>query len=52
MWNLIIGLLMIAAGLSGEFKLMFFDGPAPLLILGAVLAIWGAYQLVRQHSSR
>jgi hypothetical protein len=46
-WNLGIGLVGIAAGATGEFRLPFTNSPAPLIVVGALIATLGVYQLWR-----
>ena len=47
MWNLVIGILMVGAGLSGRFVFFGTNSPTPLIVLGVVVALYGAYQLTR-----
>jgi hypothetical protein len=44
-WNLGFGLLAVAAGASGQFALPGTTSPTPLIVLGAVLAAFGVFQL-------
>ena len=50
MWNIVIGVLMIIAGLSGQFALVFTDSRWPLIALGAAIAVWGVYQVSTSHT--
>ena len=44
-WNLGFGLLAVAAGASGQFVLPGTSTPTPLVVLGALLAAYGVFQL-------
>lgn len=44
-WNLGFGLVAVAAGESGHFSLPWTTSPTPLIVLGALLAVFGVYQL-------
>jgi hypothetical protein len=46
-WNLVFGLVAVAAGLSGRFVLPWTHNPLYLVIAGAALALFGVVQLVR-----
>jgi hypothetical protein len=46
-WNLIIGVLAILAGLSGRFTLIGTHSSTALYVVGACIAALGVYQLVR-----
>jgi hypothetical protein len=48
-WNIVIGLLSIAAGASGRFNLIGTNSPALLIAFGAVLVVWGAVQFARSR---
>lgn len=51
-WNMIIGLLAIAAGLSGRFTLLFTNSPWALVALGAAIFGYGVFQFVRARRGR
>jgi hypothetical protein len=44
-WNLGFGLVAVGAGASGEFALPGTHSPTPLIVVGALLALFGVYQL-------
>ncbi len=52
MWNLIIGILLVVAGLSGKFTLLFTNSSIALVVVGAALAAWGAYQSITSRKQR
>ncbi len=47
MWNIVIGILMIIAGLSGRFALIGTNSSMGLAVLGAVVLVWGIVQVTR-----
>ncbi len=47
MWNIIIGILFIAGGLSGQLALRGTDSGGALAAVGGGLVIWGIVQLVK-----
>jgi hypothetical protein len=44
-WNLGFGLVAVAAGASGQFKMMGTDSSTLLMLAGAVVAALGVFQL-------
>jgi hypothetical protein len=46
-FNVIIGLLAVAGGLSGRFALIGTQSTGLLVAFGVALAIYGGYQIVR-----
>ena len=52
MWNIIIGLVFIAGGLSGQLALRGTDSGPALAGLGAVLVIWGIFQVAKRRKSQ
>jgi hypothetical protein len=44
-WNLGFGLVAVAAAASGQFVLPGTKSPTPLIVVGALLAAFGVYQL-------
>ncbi|MGO9833254.1 MAG: hypothetical protein ACLP1X_03475 [Polyangiaceae bacterium] len=44
-WNLGFGLVAVAAGASGQFRLPLTSSPTPLMAVGALVALFGVYQL-------
>jgi hypothetical protein len=51
-WNVIIGLVMLAGGLSGRFSLLFTNSSLALAVVGGVIAAVGGYQIVRARGGR
>jgi hypothetical protein len=47
MWNLLFGLVAIAFGYSGQFRLMGTNSPQLLMAAGALVAFIGVIQLAR-----
>lgn len=47
MWNIIIGIIFIAGGLSGQLALRGTDSGGALAAVGGGLVIWGIVQMVR-----
>lgn len=52
MIRLLVGLVLIAAGLSGRWRFVFTDSPLPLLGVGGLLVVLGAVQLLRRKSDQ
>jgi hypothetical protein len=52
LWNLGFGLVAVAAGASGQFTLPGTTGPTPLMVVGALLAAFGGYQMWRARRTR
>ncbi|MDP9000805.1 MAG: hypothetical protein M3O46_11915 [Myxococcota bacterium] len=50
-WNLGFGLLAIIAGASGRFQLPGTTTATPLIVVGALLAAFGLFQLMRSRGS-
>ena len=50
MWNIIIGLVFIGGGLSGQLALRGTNSGPALAGLGAILVIWGIVQVVRSRN--
>jgi hypothetical protein len=51
-WNVGFGLVALGAGASGQFVLPGTTNPVPLIVLGALLATFGVYQLWRAGRQR
>ncbi len=49
MWNIIIGILLLIAGLSGRFSLIGTNSSGALALVGAALAVWGVVQVARSR---
>ncbi len=52
LFNLVIGLAMLAFGLSGELTLIGTSSSPLLATLGGVVAVFGLYQLVSRLRGR
>lgn len=50
-FNVVIGGLALAAGLSGQFTLPFFESPTALAVLGGLVCAYGVYQIIRSRRS-
>lgn len=46
-FNLVIGGLAIAGGLSGRFSLLGTDSPTLLLVAGGAVSAYGVFQIIR-----
>jgi len=44
-WNLLFGLIAIAAGASGRFQLLFVGSSTALIVAGAIVAAFGVIQV-------
>lgn len=49
MLNIIMGLIFLIGGLSGELALRGFNSPELLAAIGAVLIVWGIFQVRRKR---
>lgn len=49
MFNIIIGLVFVIGGLSGQLALRGFNSPELLAAIGAVMIVWGITQVVRNR---
>ncbi|MCP4599889.1 MAG: hypothetical protein GY847_04990 [Proteobacteria bacterium] len=49
-FNIIVGLLMVAAGLSGKFSLMGTQSSGLLAAAGGVIAAFGIYRSLKGRS--
>jgi uncharacterized membrane protein YgdD (TMEM256/DUF423 family) len=52
MWNIVIGVVFIIGGLSGQLALRGTESGPALAALGGVLLIWGIVQVVRSRKSQ
>lgn len=52
MWNIIIGILFIIGGASGEFVLKGTESSTALVMIGVGLVIWGGIQLAGRSSGK
>ncbi|MBR3925671.1 MAG: hypothetical protein IKJ58_02800 [Akkermansia sp.] len=50
MWNVIIGILFIIGGASGEFVLKGTNSSSALVYVGIGLIVWGIIQIVGASS--
>jgi uncharacterized membrane protein YfcA len=51
MWNILLGILFIIGGLSGNFVLRGTDNSELLVLIGVALAIYGGYQVLRRRQA-
>jgi hypothetical protein len=51
MWNIAIGVIMIAGGLSGKLALLGTDSGMALAAVGGGLVAWGIFQMVKKGKS-
>ena len=46
MWNLVLGLIFIVGGASGQLALIGTNSSGALVVVGIAMAAYGGYQLV------
>jgi hypothetical protein len=51
-WNIVLGLLAVAAGASGKFALIGTGSTKALIAVGGVIALIGVIQLVRSYRAK
>jgi hypothetical protein len=44
MWNIVVGLIMLVGGLSGQLSLIGTDSSKALAAVGGAVLAWGLYQ--------
>ncbi len=49
MIKIIMGLVFLIGGLSGELQLRFADSPELMAAIGVVLIVWGVTQVLRRR---
>jgi len=49
MWNIIIGVVFVAGGLSGQMALRGTQSGPALAVLGGVLIVWGLVQVAGRN---
>ena len=49
MWNIIIGIVFIVGGLSGQLQLRGTNSGPALACLGGAFLVWGIVQKVRER---
>ena len=49
-FNIVVGIAMIAAGASGRFSFIGTDSPTVLILVGVAVAGLGVYQAFRARS--
>ena len=52
MWNIVIGVLFVIGGLSGQFALRGTESSGALAVIGAGLIGWGVFQVFRARRSK
>ena len=50
MWKIILGVIFIIGGLSGQMVLRFTNSSEALAIVGVGLVVWGIVEIVRRRS--
>ena len=50
MWNIIIGIVFVIGGLSGQLELRGTGSTAALALIGGGLILWGVFQIARKKS--
>ena len=50
MWKIILGVIFIIGGLSGQMVLRFTNSSEALTIVGAGLVVWGIVEIMRRRS--
>jgi len=48
MWNIVVGIVFIIGGLTGQMALIFTNSPEALAVVGFLMLAWGVYQVVQQ----
>ena len=51
-FNIVIGLAMLAAGLSGKFALLGTNSSGALAVIGAAVAAFGIYRSIKDWSRK
>jgi hypothetical protein len=51
MWNILIGIVFIIGGLSGNFVLRGTDNSDLLVVIGVGLLLFGGYQVIRRRQA-
>lgn len=49
MWNIVIGIVFVIGGLSGQLALRGTNNGPALAVVGGGLVIWGIVQMVRKN---
>ncbi len=50
MWNIIIGLVFLIGGLSGQLVIRGTESSTAAAVVGAGLTLWGIVQVIRSRS--
>ena len=51
-FNIIVGLIMVGAGLSGQFSLLGTESPALLVGVGALVVGFGVHRVIRDRRQK
>lgn len=51
MWNIVIGIVFIIGGLTGQLALIGTGSSTAIIVVGAGLVLWGGYQTMRRRSA-
>jgi hypothetical protein len=52
MWKIILGVIFIIGGLSGQMVLRFTNSSEALVVVGVGLVVWGIVEVVRRRSAK
>jgi hypothetical protein len=50
--NIVVGLVCIAGGLSGRLALLGTKSSIPLIVIGAAVAGYGVWRIIRERRDR
>jgi hypothetical protein len=50
--QIIVGAVCVGAGLSGKFVLLGTQSSIPLVVIGAAVAAYGVFRIVRERRER
>lgn len=52
MWNIVVGIIFIIGGLSGQLVLRGTESSGALVVVGILLFLWGVYQVTKKSSNK
>jgi hypothetical protein len=50
--TIVIGVVLIVCGLSGEFVLRGTDSSLAIIVVGIAVAIWGVFRLIQERRKK
>jgi hypothetical protein len=50
--TIVIGVVFIAGGLSGQFVLRGTDSSVAIIAIGAALIVWGTFRLIKERNRK